>query len=104
MLRLEILVAGIERAQTIRRQQAISDDVDDPSPVCLIEHGMAQGEREDLIRSQRGIVARFPIDDVEEILAVRKPEPAVERRARAIRESIQLGAVAVRIDSSAPVT
>ena len=56
---------------------------------------MAQGEREDLVRPQGRIVARFPIDDVVEVLPVGEPEAAVEGLARAIREAVQIGPVAL---------
>src|SRR5271154_681964 len=82
------LVIGLDRrkgAQPDRRQQLLSYRGDDPLPTLLVEDRVFERDREDLVRSERVVVAILAIDNVVEIAAGRMPEAVIERSARLVR-------------------
>src|SRR5204863_3006501 len=66
VLGLVLGMCGIERAWAIRRQEPLVHDVDDRTPTWGVEDGMWQRDREQLVRSDRSVVAVLRVDDVAE--------------------------------------
>src|SRR5271154_7589655 len=87
-------VVGLARrkgAQPDRRQQLLSYRGDDSLPTLLVEDRVFERDREDLVRSERGVVAILAIDDVVEIAATRLvPKAAIEGSARLVRMGCEL--------------
>src|ERR1041385_5163915 len=79
--RLELRVVGRERAQADGRQKLLARDFEHRLPARLVEHGVFEREREELIRTARGVflaVLLPALDNVVEIAALRVPEALVE--------------------------
>src|ERR1043165_4664247 len=79
--RLELRVFGRERAQADGRQKLRARDFEHRLPARLVEHGMFEREREELVGTARGVflaVLLPALDNVVEVAALRVPEALVE--------------------------
>src|ERR1043166_1180855 len=82
--RLEIGMAGTERAQADGSEQFGTDLFDDGGPVRFVEHGVTQGNGEELVRAARRVVAMLTVHDIEKMAALGGPETTVEGFTRAV--------------------
>ena len=87
ILWLIVRVTRRERTQAVWREQLIVRHVDDGLPTLLIENGMRQRDREQLIRPNRVVVTVLAVHDVEQSAASLVPETRVERFANAVGAS-----------------
>src|SRR5262245_6216777 len=84
------LIVGVtrrERADPVWREQLIVSHIDDGLPALLVEDGMWERDREELVRPDRIVVTVLAVDDVKEGACTLVPEPRVERFANTVGES-----------------
>ena len=83
--RFVIGLARGERAQSNRRYQLGMHRGNDRIPILPIEDRVLERNRENLVRSESGVVTIFTIDDIVEIAACRVPKAAIEGIAGLVR-------------------